>query len=122
MKRPTFFKGGEPTEETLNEIESWVIDNRESFKLFIEYVKECFDTHYGRFEFNSVYNKLSAFGEDPFYALEIATGGWSENEVIVRSINRNIYVQARMFKASVSGGLYIYKIPKFYLDPNTDSV
>ena len=113
MKQPTFDADDCPTQETLDTIKNWQILSNKDFAEFIVYIESCIDQHYGRMTVVPNYKKLEAFGFEPFTALEIATGGWSINELVVTHINQNLYVLGMMLVAEIRGGLFVYNYKAF---------
>lgn len=116
MKQPTFDADDCPTQETLDTIKNWEILSNRDFSEFIVYIGACIDQHYGRMTVAPNYKKLESFGFEPFTALEIATGGWSINELVIRYINQNLYVWGIMLVAEIRGGLFVYNYKAFKFD------
>ncbi len=49
-----------------------------------------------------------------FLRYRMATGGWSGNESIIRSLRDNFMIWTLTWEASFSGGLHIFDIPENY--------
>jgi len=94
-KHPTFDADGYPTEETLRTIEAW---DYEYIPGWLAYVREAWDTNYGR-----------ACIANGF--LKLATGGWRGNEVIVQAMRKNFILWTLTWESSHRGGLEVLRIP-----------
>ena len=106
---PTFDSDGYPSDETLALITYWYRNDGWTPTEFLEFCETAFNKHYGRWEIINDYNKLSAFKEENFKALEIATGGWSGNEMIISVMEKTPFWSV-FWRASFSGGLYVLKL------------
>lgn len=83
-----------PTEEQLKTIESWAYEK--GFDKLLEFVDGVFIHLYGRFE-----KKGDRW--------ELATGGWSGNEVIVMALRNNLMFWAMYWESSHRGGLHVFE-------------
>ena len=88
---PTFDEDGYPTPETLGAIEVW----RDDLDALLEYARDAWSSC-GR-----------VWEEDG--SLKFATGGWSGNEDIVRSLNKNWVFWTMCWQSSHRGGLHVFR-------------
>lgn len=95
MAKPTFTREGYPTRTTINKISSW--PSKDLLGL-IEFVKECW-SDYG-----------SIREEDGL--LKLATGGWSGNEEILYSLEKNHLFWSLCWESSHRGGLVCFNLKK----------
>lgn len=95
-----------PTDEQLETIENWDYLDCEGLAKYIQSI-----WYYGE-EYAPLDDwKKDEFGHD-YRMFRLITGGWSGNEDIVCSLNKNTMFQMLCWKASFSGGLHIYHIKK----------
>ena len=107
--KATFDSDGYPTDETLALIVYWHKNEGWKPNEFLKFVNSAFNKYYGRWEIINDYNKLAAFREEEFKALEIATGGWSGNEQLINAMEKTVFWSV-FWRASFSGGLHILKL------------
>lgn len=92
MPTPTFNKLGYPTDETLNVIEFWKFP----FDGLWDFIKEAWNTQYGQIK-------------ESKNLLKFSTGGWSGNEDIIAAMQNNTAFWSMYWKASVRGGIEIFR-------------
>lgn len=83
----------------------------EDFVKFFEYAESVYNKHYGSWKVIENYSKLNEFGDSPFKAIEISTGGWSDNEMIISSM-QDCFIWNVFWRASFRGGLHILTYPQ----------
>lgn len=94
-KEPTFNDDGEPTEETLNALATWP---HASWDELVAYLGKAFEG-YGFAKIN---------GDE----LNIVTGGWSGNEMMIEALQKNQVFWAMCWKASHRGGKYVFDMER----------
>lgn len=99
MNEPTFDKNGYPTDETLREIEIFSWHGKGPYA-FLEFVQKAW----------SDYGVIREIPKEDRIRVEFATGGWSGNESIIQSMERNIFFPL-YWKSSHRGGLHVFEIP-----------
>ena len=87
---------GYPTDETLENIEKWGLFD--GFSNLLESIAPLM-SEYGRCEINKSKG-----------VWEVATGGWSGNESIIRSLQGNYVFWALRWELSKKGGYYEFSI------------
>jgi hypothetical protein len=107
---PTFDRDRYPTDETLDRIERWPVQNVDDVRKCLDFVIDSWDNHYG-----GVSRTLSATEMSMVHAqkgekfIRFATGGWSGNEALIAALQRNTKVHTFSCVATVRGGLHIYQ-------------
>jgi len=99
MNEPTFDCDGYPSDETLEAIENWPM---EDFKNCLKFAEKAYQKGYG------VWKKEEGW-------IKIATGGWSGNESVVYALQKQIYWNM-LFIAKLCGGAYYIQDPETYND------
>jgi hypothetical protein len=103
MKEPTFDIDGYPSDDTIEAIEKWPVND---FVNCLKFAEKAYQRGYG------VWNRKNGW-------LKIATGGWSGNESIVYALKTQVYWKF-LFLAQTSGGAYYIKDPETYKDYDID--
>lgn len=98
MNEPTFDRDGYPTDETLLEIEQF--PHEEGPYAFLEFVQKVW----------SDYGVIRGIPGEDKTRIEFVTGGWSGNESIIQSMERNIFFPLH-WQSSHRGGLHVFEIP-----------
>lgn len=98
MNKPTFDRDGYPTDETLLEIERF--PHEEGPYAFLEFVQEAW----------SSYGVIKGILKEDKTRIEFVTGGWSGNEMIMSSIQANVFYPL-YWQSSHRGGLHVFEIP-----------
>ena len=91
MKEPTFDADGYPSDETIEAIEKWPVND---FVNCLKFAEKAYQKHYG------VWKKQDGW-------IKIATGGWSGNESIVYALQNQIYWKAFWLAKTIGGAYYI---------------
>jgi hypothetical protein len=91
---------GYPTEQELQRIRAWPMDD---FRALMAYIKPRWE-HYGSFDQRG----------DRF---RLATGGWSGNESIIDALEGNWMFQTLCPESWRTGGLYIYDVQQWDDNP-----
>lgn len=105
------------TDQFYNAISLW---NKTPLEMF-EYAEKHFSKHYGTWKIIENYDDLEKFTYRKFTALYIATGGWSENEMVIDALHLNIFYSL-FFVAQIQGGLYILDYDKIIQYGNNKSI
>lgn len=95
-----------PTEEQLKLIEVWDFMDFENLAIFVQSI-----WHWGE-EYARLHDWRADEFNSPYRMFELITGGWSGNESIVGSLNRNQMFNMMCWQASFRGGHHIYHIRK----------
>ena len=97
MKEPTFDADGYPTQETLDAIKEWPVNDPEGWFDFVEDAWTYNDSFRRTFRGRHI---------------EAATGGWSGNESLIGAMAENGIIWAVCWQSSHRGGLYVFDIPE----------
>ena len=103
------FDSADLTDQFFKTIELW---DDSKLKMF-EYAEKHFNKHYGVWKIIDNYDGLEkvTYTYKKFTALYIATGGWSENEMVIHAFQGNILWSFSLV-AQIQGGLYILDYDK----------
>jgi len=82
-----------PTEEELNEIRTWIINN-ENYHNLMAFVKSCWHWH------DNIIRKGNKY--------TLITGGWSGNEEIIAALKSNHLFWMLYWHSSTRGGRHIF--------------
>jgi len=88
---------GYPTEEELNKIKTWTINNEnrdENYHNLMAFVKSCWHWH------NNIIRKGNKY--------TLITGGWSGNEEIIAALKSNHMFWMLYWHSSTRGGRHIF--------------
>ena len=94
MDSPTFERSGEPTEETLKAIAEWPAHDPAGW---LDFCAAAWNATYGR------------SNGDGHGGLELITGGWSDNESIIGTMQKNWMLWSRCWLSSHRGGKYVFE-------------
>lgn len=101
------------SDEALRKIEQWPISTNVDIRCLLDFVVMQWDTDYGSFTHELSNHEAAVIrldeGELPY---RFATGGWSENEMLIYALQRNRLLHTLAWRLSVSGGLHIYRAMK----------
>ena len=98
MKEPTFDRDGYPTDDTLETIKTWPVED--GLPTLFQFIKDALHPMYAR------YNELCDG------TIEIATGGWSGNEDVIAAFQQNVILWSVVWVSSHRGGRFIFRKPK----------
>ena len=108
MKQPIFpspiFDPENPTDEALDEALEFIRDydvTLYGFRAIIPFLIEIWFNSKNGFVFNEKTGRLS-----------LATGGWSDNEMIIDAFRDNIHFWSVCWQKTERGGRYVLKLPK----------
>jgi hypothetical protein len=93
---PTFDSDGYPSEETLQQITDWPINDPHGW---FEFIRRTWDSHYGTIR--------EADGK-----INFVTGGWSGNESIISAMRENFILWTIHWVSIHRGGLVVMELPK----------
>lgn len=110
LTEPTFDADGYPTEETLDAIRHWPVNDLRAFEAVMDFVGRAwrYPDYWGK----------TPHATDPeaptrrFLRYAFSTGGWSGNESLVGAIEANAIVQNIGAWAWRRGGHYEYRFPE----------
>lgn len=107
--KPTFDKDGCPSEETLDLIRKWKVQNNFTQKDLRGFCREAWN--WG----NKMWgHRRGCDGHRPW--IDVSTGGWSGNESIIEALQENRIFWAMSWVHSIRGGHY-----RFYTSPFSES-
>ena len=96
MTSPTFDSDGYPTEQTLEAIEKWSINDPHGLYYFIY---AAWNHRYGFFKYLPE-------------SVVLTTGGWSGNEAIIEAMQENKVLWTLLWESSHRGGKYVFRLPE----------
>jgi hypothetical protein len=96
-----------PTDLELETIEKWECKNTQGFIDLVEFVISIWWCQYG---VSWTKKKVKAKYGNDYYKFNISTGGWSGNESIISSLQRNFFYPF-CFYSHFTGGHYEFHIP-----------
>lgn len=108
IKEPTFDVDGYPTEETLQQLQEWPIEEAGSALDFLAAAWHWADFGVSRILRPAEAEIVHAELDDHF--LRLATGGWSGNEDLIAAFDKS-YASILTWRLSTRGGLHIYQYP-----------
>jgi hypothetical protein len=101
---------GYPTEEELKDVESWHVRSEEGCQELLEFVKDCWwMPGWGWSELDIVDDLATSF-ETPYHVYRISTGGWSGNESLIHSMQKNTMFWMLAWYSSRRGGHYEFRV------------
>lgn len=113
-KLPTLDVDGYPTERSLTIIRKWQIigDSNTNVHALLDYVQELWSYPERFYWYKKPYIEHYANGNIKYRKLYLSTGGWSGNESIIGSLQRNVMFWIMYWYKSERGGHYWFIIPE----------
>jgi hypothetical protein len=103
---------GYPTEETLTRIKEWEINDMQSGRGLLEFVREIWWHSKWGIHIEEVEDELMPSRKRKYDHWHMSTGGWSGNESIIRAMQANRLFWMFHWVQSRRGGHYIFEVGK----------
>lgn len=110
---PTFDEDGYPTEETLERIRSWPINDDSGPLELLQYVRDAWYYPDRFFELDAPpddYPDLMRNICGPRRWFYVSTAGWSGNESLIEALQHNVIFWMLCWWSSRRGGHYIFEV------------
>lgn len=109
MTEPTFDKDGYPTEETLQTITKWPINDFRDTNTLMRFAQEAW--HWPDWGITIAPRRHREHPTSPLVRKwSVSTGGWSGNESIINALQDNFVFWALTWVQTRRGGHYIFHI------------
>jgi hypothetical protein len=114
MKHELLDEDGYPTDEALQIVEAWHWTDPKGWFDFIKEIWHLKNWGWGEGEEPHEWSgKLDQYKDKMIYQYDISTAGWSGNESIIRSMQKNEMMWHLNWVQSRRGGHYIFELKEF---------